>query len=218
MNYPLRGGQTPEDILFWMVALTRDRFPGASLYMEGEVIGSQRLSVGLDDAMYARCCPLYDLFDLRLEQDNGDAISYEAAFPRMMRVTGRDSFVSQVMALPPPAHHLTLFYGDLDTRGQFRMDLSFLDLSAAEQLRRCLKLAGETGMKLLVSAAENGGRIVPAAPDAMPPEYKELIDIVLRKDSDTWILLHLASGMAYTSGIELTEVEERLLNHMIIAE
>lgn len=217
MNYPLRGGQTSEDILFWMVALTRDRFPGASLYMDGEVIGSQRVSVGLDDAMYARCCPLYDVFDLRLEQDNGDAISYEAAFPRFMRVTGMDSFVNEVMAIPPPEHHLKLFYGDLETRGQFRMDPDFLDLSAVDQLRRCLKLARETEMKMLVSAQESGGRAVPAASGAMLLGYKELIDIILRKDGDTWILLHMATGMVYSSGFRLTEAEE-LLNRIIITE
>lgn len=210
MNYPLKEGQTSEDILFWMVALTRDRFPGASLYMDGEVIGNQQLSLGLDDSMYACCCPLDEPFDLWLEKDNGDTISYEAAFPRIMRVTGMDSFVNDVMALPPPLHHMELFYGDIWTNGQFQMDEAFLKLSSVDQLRYCLRVARKAEMKMLVSAAENGGRVLLATTGAMLLGYKELIDIVLRKDSDTWILLHMATGMVYTSGFRLTEAEEQL--------
>lgn len=217
MNYPLMGGQTSEDILFWMVDLTKNRFPRASLYMDGEVIGSQQLSVGLDDAMYACCCPLDEPFDLWLEQDNGDTISYDAAFPRIMRVTGMDSFVNNVMSIQPPSHHMELFYGDIWTNGQFQMDETFLELSAVDQLRYCLRVAKKAEMKMLVSATENGGRIVPATTGAMLLGYKELIDIVLRKDSDTWILLHMATGMAYTSGLRLTGVAE-LLSHIIITE
>lgn len=214
MNYPLKDGQSSEDILFWMTALSRDRFPRASFYMDGEVIGRQRLSVGLDDSMYARCCPLDEPLDLMLKQDNGDTIFYEAAFPRILRVTGLESFVDEVMGLPPPPLHLKLFYGDLRKRGLFQLSAAFLKLSAAEQLRRCLKLAGESGLKMLVSAAESGGRVVPVTTSAMLLGYKELIDIVLRKDSDTWILLRMATGMVYTSGLRLTEAE-KMLNHII---
>lgn len=217
MNYSLRGGQTSSDILFWMMDLTRTRFPRALLYMEGEFIGNQQLSLGLDDVMYARCCPLNEPFDLFLEQDNGDTISYEAAFPRIMRVTGLDSFVNEVMALPPPTHHLKALYGNLRTRAQFQMDIPFLDLSAVDKLRCCLKLSKETEMRMLVSAKENGGRAVPVTTGAMLLGYKDLIDIILRKDSETWILLHMATGMVYTSGFKLITVEE-LLSNIIITE
>lgn len=215
MNYPLTG-QTAGDILFWMVSLTRDRFPGASLYMEGELIGSQRLSLGLDDGMYARCCPLNEPIDLRLERDNGDAITYDTAFPRVLRVTGLDGFVDEVMAMPPPEPHLQLFYGESRTRGRFQMNMAFQNLSAAEQLRCCMKMTGETGTKMLVSAAENGGRAVPVTTSAMLG-YKDLIDIVLRKDSGTWLLFHMATGTIYTSGFRLTEAK-KLLSHIIITE
>lgn len=217
MIYPLKDGQSSEDILFWMVALTRDRFSGASLYMDGEVTGRQRLSVGLDNSMYARCCPLDEPLDLMLKQDNGDTIFYEAAFPRALRVTGLDSFVEKVMGLPPPPLHLKLFYGDLRKRGLFQLNAAFLKLSAVDQLRCCMKMTAETGTKMLVSAAESGGRAVSVTTSAMLLGYKELIDIILRKDSDTWILFHMATGMVYTSGFRLTEAEE-LLDHVIITE
>lgn len=217
MNYPLKEARTAGDILFWMVSLTRDRFPGASLYIEGELIGRQRLSLGLDDGMYARCCPLDEPMDLLLERDNGDTISYDAAFPRALRVTGLDSFVNEVVAIPPPEPHLQLFYGDMWTRGRFQMSMAFQGLSAVEQLRCCMKMTAETGTKMLVSAAESGGRAVSVTTSAMLLGYKELIDIILRKDSDTWILFHMATGMVYTSGFRLTEAEE-LLDHVIITE
>lgn len=210
MNYLLKDGQSSEDILFWMAALARDRYPGASFYMDGEATGRQRLTIGLDDSMYARCCPLDEPLDLLLKQDNGNAIFYEAAFPRILRVTGLDSFVEEVMSLPPPPLHLTLFYGDLRRRGLFRLNAAFVKLSTVEQLRCCLKLAGETETKMLVSAEESGGRAIPAVKGDMLLGYKDLIDIVLRKDSDIWILLHMATGMVYTSGFRLTEAEERL--------
>jgi len=217
VNYFLERGQTSEDILFWMTDLTRRQFPSASLHMAGEYIGREQLTVGLDDAMYARCCPLDEFFDLTLMQDNGDAIAYEAAYPRVMRVSGLDSFVNKVMKLPPPEHHLKLFYGNLRTNGQFQMHSGFMDMNAADQLRRCLKIAKESGLSMQVSSAENGGKAVPVTSSAMLLGYKELIDIILRKDSDTWILLHMATGMVYTSGLKLITVEG-LLSNIIITE
>jgi len=217
VKYFLERGQTSEDILFWMADLTRRQFPRASLHMDSEYIGREQLTVGLDDAMYARCCPLNEFFDLTLMQDNGDAIAYEAAYPRVMRVSGLDSFVNEVMKLPPPDHHLKLFYGDLRTNGQFRMHSDFMDLSVADQLRYCLKIARGSGLNMQVSSVENGGKAAPVTSNIIFRGYKDLIDIILRKDSDTWILLHMATGMVYTSGFKLLSVEG-LLSKVIITE
>lgn len=217
MNYFLKGGQTSKDILFWMAELTRKQFPRSVLNMEGEYTGKEQLTVGLDDAMYARCCPMNGFFDLTLRQDNGDTIVYEAAYPRVLRVNGLSGFVNEVMALPPPEHHLKLSYGNLWTNGQFQIHSDFMDLSATDQLRGCLKIAKKSGMNMQVSSVENGGRATSVTSSAMLLGYKELIDIILRKDSETWILLHMATGMVYTSGFKLITVEE-LLSNIIITE
>lgn len=217
MNYFLKEGQTAKDILFWMVELTRKQFPRSVLNIEDEYTGKEQLTVGLDDAMYVRYCPMNGFFDLTLMQDNGDTIVYEAAYPRVLRVNGLSGFVNEVMALPPPEHHLKLSYGNLWTNGQFQMNSDFMDLNATDQLRCCLKIAKESGLNMQVSSVENGGNAVSATTSAMLLGYKELIDIILRKDSDTWILFHMATGMVYTSGFKLTKAEE-LLSHIIITE
>lgn len=210
MNYVLPKGLTSEAILFWILELARDKFRNAVVYIAGENFGPQQISLNLDASMYECFCPFEESFDICMECSNGDTLAYEAAVPEVLRVSGLSIFENAVTQLPPPQPRDELFYGDIRSRLSFRISRDFYRRSAAEQLRCCMNIAVQNGAKLFVSAKENQGRAAQMLSRSIWSGYEDLIDIVMRFDSEKWILIHFAAGMVYTNKFDFSAAEALL--------
>lgn len=212
MNYTLPKGLTSEDIFFWVLELAQDKFKNAAVYIAGEDFGPQQISQNLDASMYECFCPFEESFDVYMECSNGDRLSYEAIEPEVLHVDGLSVFESTVKQLPPPQSRDELFYGDFRSKFNFRISQNFYRQSVGDQLRHCMNVAVQNGAKLYVSAKENRGHATQVLSRSVLTGYEELIDIVMRLDSEKWILIHVITGMVYTSGFDFSAAEKLLGN------
>lgn len=210
MDHSLPKGLTSEDILFWFLDLAQDTYRNAVVFIAGEDFGPQQISLNLDKSMYECICPFDEAFDVYLECSNGDRLIYEAIAPEVLCIDGLSVFENAVKRLPPPESREELFYGDFRSKLNFRISQNFYRLSVGDQLRHCMNTAVQHGAKLFVSAKENRGHATQVLSRSVLTGYEELVDIVMKFNSDKWILIHISTGMVYTNGFDFSAAEKLL--------
>lgn len=223
MDYYLKNGQTSEDIFYWVIDLVNNKYKDAKVFCD-TYFGDdsehykEQISIGLENSMYERIINANYLFDVLLLCANGDSIAYEPAYPKVLRINGSDNFIDEVMKLEQPKHQMTLFFDkNIRLHGQFRTNSFFYDMDKIQKMNCCMDIAKKINATMLISTKENGGRMTQVSADTIPTTCEELIDILIKKDTDTWILVHIGTGMIYTNNFKLTEIEDVILKDIVVA-